>query len=171
MIRVEFPELPGTPYILKISSTHSFKISQPYISFWRNLFSMPPGILKSTTMQSFIFLTFVLLFQGSQGQEKFCPTRDLDNPRCLSNSTQYKCGVFFLDLPGKTNSLGWLGALPDVFKKPKVKADLAVKASLAGASEESFNLSEDQCDGVEKLANSRCFTIVSMSSHLRTLVR
>ena len=106
-------------------------------------------------------LVLLLLFHYSNGQEKFCPTRDRNNPRCLSTSSQYKCGVFFVDLPGRTNQLGWLGALPDVFRKPSVKASLEVKASLAGASPESFDLTDEQCQGVDKLANSRCFTIVS----------
>ena len=150
----------STHFILSKSVNHNHISS--LISISVSWLSMPPTLLRFTMNP---ILVLLLLFHYSNGQEKFCPTRDPNNPRCLSSTSQYKCGVFFVDLPGKTNQLGWLGALPDVFRKPSVKASLEVKASLAGASPESFNLTDEQCEGVDKLANSRCFTIVSANTN------
>ena len=126
---------------------------------------MLPSILEPT--MNFILVLFCCIFAlEAQAQQRFCPGKlDLENPRCLSNANQYKCGVFFLDLPGKEH-LSWLGALPDIFKKKSVRESLEVRATLAGASPDSFELTSDKCTGVSKLANARCFTIVSTLSIL-----
>ena len=49
-------------------------------------------------------------------QQKFCPSATEDRPKCEADVLQYKCGVFFLDLPEREH-LSWIGGLPDIFKK------------------------------------------------------
>ena len=66
-----------------------------------------------------------------------------------------------MDLPGK-NNLSWIGALPDIFRKKAVAQSAEIRATLAGATPESFNLDDGQCTENHKLSNARCFTIVSL---------
>lgn len=106
------------------------------------------------------FITLFFLYQNGQAQ-RFCPGATPLAPRCESSANQYKCGVFFLDLPGK-ESLSWIGALPDIFKKRSVAQSPEIRATLAGAKPESFVLTADQCTENNKLSNARCFTIVSL---------
>ena len=49
-------------------------------------------------------------------QQKFCPSANDERPKCEADLLQYKCGVFFLDLPEREH-LSWIGGLPDIFKK------------------------------------------------------
>lgn len=106
-------------------------------------------------------IVFLTLFWASSGlcQQRFCPSATPERPRCEADLEQYKCGVFFLDLPGK-EQLSWIGALPDIFKKRSVAQSPEIRATLAGAKPESFILTPDQCSDNNKLSNARCFTIV-----------
>ena len=76
----------------------------------------------------YIFLAiFAAIFASGLGQDRrFCPSATPNNPRCQANATQYKCGVFFENLPGK-GALTWLGGLPDVFRK-KVSTGLTISS-------------------------------------------
>ena len=68
-----------------------------------------------------LFITAFIVALISTGtlvdaQRKFCPSATPNKTRCESAENQYKCGVFFLDLPGREH-LSWIGGLPDIFKK------------------------------------------------------
>ena len=56
-------------------------------------------------------------------QQKFCPSATEDRPKCEADLLQYKCGVFFLDLPEREH-LSWIGGLPDIFKKRVIKVHI-----------------------------------------------
>jgi len=92
----------------------------------------------------------------SQEEQPFCPRASEENPRCISHSEQYKCGAFFLNLPGRDN-LTWISALPDVFRKVNLKKNPEIKETLGGATPRSFRISSDDCTPEHKLANARCF--------------
>ena len=62
-----------------------------------------------------LFLIIAGLIPGFSG--KFCPGATPEAPRCEAGPNQYKCGVFFENLPGKEEKLSWIGGLPDIFKK------------------------------------------------------
>jgi len=89
-------------------------------------------------------------------KQQFCPRASEENPRCISKSEQYKCGAFFLNLPGRDN-LTWISALPDVFRKVNLRKNPEIKETLGGATPRSFNISPDDCTEEHKLANARCF--------------
>ena len=59
--------------------------------------------------------------------QKFCPSATEDRTRCEAEKWQYKCGVFFLDLPNR-EKLSWIGALPDIFKKRVSFFSLAIQS-------------------------------------------
>jgi len=77
-------------------------------------------------------------------------------PFFSESSEQYKCGAFFLNLPGRDN-LTWISALPDVFRKVNLKKNPEIKETLGGATPRSFRISSDDCTPEHKLANARCF--------------
>lgn len=91
--------------------------------------------------------------------DKFCPLESLNNFRCLSRSNAYKCGVFFLDLPGR-GPISWIGGLPDILRKPAVKNSPTIRQSLNNVRPRDFALAPQKCQE-GKTANSRCFAIMS----------
>merc|ERR1711874_456292 len=92
----------------------------------------------------------------SQEEQPFCPRASEENPRCISHSEQYKCGAFFLNLPGRDN-ISWLSALPDAFTELDLEENPEIKETLGGLTTRSFDISPDDCSPEHKIANARCF--------------
>ena len=69
-----------------------------------------------TLLNKLVKTTSNYLQSGVLAQQKFCPSATEDRPKCEADLLQYKCGVFFLDLPEREH-LSWIGGLPDIFKK------------------------------------------------------
>lgn len=170
------PVLPGTPSWLILKSQPSTKKlltnDQSNISV-----STLNSCLRDMSYYSIVFCVLTL-WASSGSCQRFCPSATPERPRCEADLEQYKCGVFFLDLPGR-DRLSWIGALPDIFKKrvkwsfllkiqgsekslsfQSVAQSPEIRATLAGAKPESFILTPDQCSDNNKLSNARCFTIV-----------
>ncbi len=72
---------------------------------------------------------------------------------------QFKCGAFFMSLPGQSEELRWLGALPDMLHKPAVRRSRQLMRSMGNLHRKSFRVIPGFCN--EFLANARCFAIVS----------
>ena len=83
-------------------------------------------------------------------------------------SFQYKCGVFYKNLPGRVNpkgqpeSLTWIGALPDVLNKPKIQNSQEIRETFGNLKKQQFGIKKI-CEGdiFETVGNARCYAAVS----------
>lgn len=107
---------------------------------------------------------------------KFCPLeRIVDGTanKCVSNPSQYKCGVFYKNLPGRVNpsgvseSLTWIGALPDVLNKPKIQNSQEIKETFGNLKKKQFRI-KSVCDGDNgpTVGNARCYAAMSKASQI-----
>lgn len=107
---------------------------------------------------------------------KFCPLeRIVDGKanKCESNSKQYKCGVFYKNLPGRVNPNGefepltWIGALPDVLNKPKIQNSQEIKETFGNLKKKQFRI-KSVCEGSNgpTVGNARCYAAMSKASQI-----
>jgi len=116
---------------------------------------------------------------------KFCPLERLVGPennkrpnKCISHRTQYKCGVFYKNLPGRVNpqnepeSLTWIGALPDVLNKPKIQNSQEIRETFGNLRKKQFRI-EDECNVTnpdadpEIVGNARCYAAMAKASEIK----
>lgn len=112
-----------------------------------------------------LFLVVCMVIAMASGT-KFCP-KEKNGDECKSKSQgessngkgSYKCGVF-LERPGASPPIAWLGALPDALNKKSVKKDDIEEILGKGVDKESFG----KCTGdpvTDKIAaNARCYAIM-----------
>jgi len=83
-------------------------------------------------------------------------------------SSQYKCGVFYKNLPGRVDPnnnfepLTFIGALPDVLNKPKIQNSQEIRETFGNLKRKQFRI-QNVCaksDG-EVVGNARCYAAVS----------
>jgi len=81
---------------------------------------------------------------------------------CAAAPKQYKCAVFYKDIPRKDNPsikrLAWIGGLPDALRKVKVQKSAEIRATFGNVKPASFWFKDDdpaKCD--RKAAESRCY--------------
>ena len=90
----------------------------------------------------------------------------------LHFSKQYKCGVFYKNLPGRVNPNGefepltWIGALPDVLNKPKIQNSQEIKETFGNLKKKQFRI-KSVCEGSNgpTVGNARCYAAVSLIHH------
>merc|ERR1712168_1665299 len=129
--------------------------------------------MRTTIAVLVALMVAVAVNQVSAAESNLCTARKADFPRnrpirfpknCLSVQGQYKCGVFYKDLPRltdktKTKPLSWIGGLPDALRKEAVKSNPAVRETFGNLKPSNFiykkNETENFCS--ETLANSRCY--------------
>jgi len=108
---------------------------------------------------------------------KFCPLERIvnDEPnKCISNRFQYKCGVFYKNLPGRVDpngqpeSLTWIGALPDVLNKPKIQNSQEIRETFGNLKRQQFSIKK-VCEGdaSETVGNARCYAAMSKASQIK----
>jgi len=107
---------------------------------------------------------------------KFCPLERLSNGspnKCISHSSQYKCGVFYKNLPGRVDPNGnsepltWIGALPDVLNKPKIQNSDEIRETFGNLKKKQFRIKSvcDEHNG-EIVGNARCYAAMSKASKI-----
>jgi len=124
----------------------------------------------------FFFLLVAVAVNGQDNKDKIsnlCKTRKSNLPigrpirdpkNCRSSLGQYKCAVFYKDLPRKRDRnskkpLSWIGGLPDALRKEAVKNNPDVRATFGNLEPRNFwyKKSEEQTYCTDLLANSRCY--------------
>ena len=87
---------------------------------------------------------------------------------------QYKCGVFYKNLPGRVDPNGnfepltFIGSLPDVLNKPKIQNSAEIRETFGDLKKKQFRIPKD-CEAGKgpTVGNARCYAAVSF---LLTLV-
>lgn len=83
-------------------------------------------------------------------------------------SNQYKCGVFYKNLPGRVDPIGnfepltFIGALPDVLNKPKIQNSQEIRETFGNLKRKQFSIKK-VCKGSDGpvVGNARCYAAVS----------
>jgi len=96
-------------------------------------------------------------------KSNLCKNTTVNNHlNCAAAPNQYKCAVFYKDVPRKDNPsqtrLGWIGGLPDALRKVKVQKSAEIRATFGNVKPGSFWFKDDdpaKCD--RKAAESRCY--------------
>jgi len=113
---------------------------------------------------------------------KFCPLERLVDGidcekcipnKCISNKFQYKCGVFYKNLPGRVNPDGsfepltFIGALPDVLNKPKIQNSAEIRETFGDLKRKQFSI-PSVCKGSNgpTVGNARCYAAMSKASKI-----
>jgi len=107
---------------------------------------------------------------------KFCPLeRVVDGApnKCISNPSQYKCGVFYKNLPdrvdpnGNFEPLTFIGALPDVLNKPKIQNSAEIRETFGDLKKKQFRI-PSVCNGGNgpTVGNARCYAAMSKASKI-----
>ena len=85
----------------------------------------------------------------------------------IASSGQYKCAVFYENLPKRTDSsqtrkLSWIGGLPDALRKTKVQKSAEIRATFGNLKPSSFWFDTEDTNGYckEDAASSRCYVAV-----------
>jgi len=113
----------------------------------------------------------VVIIPATQGQSNLCKTTTiLDHNKCAAAQGQYKCAVFYKDVPRKNDPskkrLAWIGGLPDALRKVKVQKSPEIRATFGNVKPQSFWFSKEnekdlvECTDVAKTretASSRCY--------------
>lgn len=114
---------------------------------------------------------------------KFCPLeRIVDGApnKCISSPKQYKCGVFYKNLPGRVDPNGnfepltFIGSLPDALNKKKIQNSAEIRETFGDLKKKNF-LIPDACEesrvfGNGKgntVANSRCYIAMIKASKIK----
>jgi len=104
---------------------------------------------------------------------KFCPfERIVDGKRnkCVSHKFQYKCGVFYKNLPdrmnpdGKFEPLTFIGSFPDVLNKPKIQNSQEFRTYFGDLKRKQFRIKsicKETSDIANKVADERCYAAMS----------
>lgn len=128
-------------------------------------------------------------------KRKFCPLERIPNDpnaqllkgipnQCRAHPNQYKCGVFFKNLPGLRDaddtpitgeSLSWIGAVPDILRKEKIASSAEIRASFGNFKRKDFNI-KSKCDWSREnpandtaytTANARCYLAMKKASKIK----
>ena len=67
----------------------------------------------------------------------------------ITSSGQYKCAVFYENLPKRTDSsqtrkLSWIGGLPDALRKTKVQKSAEIRATFGNLKPSNFIYKKDE---------------------------
>lgn len=115
--------------------------------------------------------------ENANCDRKFCPLERIvdDKPnKCISHDKQYKCGVFYKDLPGRVDPKGnfepltFIGALPDVLNKPKIQNSQEIRETFGNLKRKQFRIPK-VCGGTDgpKVGNARCYAAMSKASQIK----
>merc|ERR1719320_1266050 len=97
----------------------------------------------------------VVVIPSSNGLENnLCKNTKVNNHLdCAAAPKQYKCAVFYKDIPRKDNPsikrLAWIGGLPDALRKVKVQKSAEIRATFGNVKPASFWFKDDdpaKCD-------------------------
>jgi len=106
----------------------------------------------------------VVVIPSSNGLENnLCKNTTVNNHlKCAAAPGQYKCAVFYKDIPRKDNPsqnrLGWIGGLPDALRKKKVQESAEIRATFGNVAPESFWFKKDDPAKCKvEAASSRCY--------------
>jgi len=108
---------------------------------------------------------------------KFCPLeRIVDGApnKCISSPKQYKCGVFYKNLPGRVDPNGnfepltFIGSLPDVLNKPKIQNSAEIRETFGDLKKKQFRIPKD-CEAGKgpTVGNARCYAAMSKASKIK----
>jgi len=115
--------------------------------------------------------------ENADCDRKFCPLeRIVDGVpnKCISHGFQYKCGVFYKNLPGRVDPEGnpedltWIGALPDVLNKPKIQNSDEIRETFGNLKKKQFRIKK-VCEGDNgpTVGNARCYAAMSKTSKMK----
>jgi len=110
---------------------------------------------------------------------KFCPLERIVNGKpnkCTAAKFQYKCGVFYKNLPGRVDpqgnfeSLTFIGALPDALNKAKIQNSAEIRETFGDLKKKQFiikGVCESGPTNSSRLANARCYTAMLKASNIK----
>jgi len=108
---------------------------------------------------------------------KFCPLERLVNGKpnkCTAARFQYKCGVFYKNLPGRVDPQGnfepltFIGSLPDALNKPKIQNSPEIRETFGDLKKKQFIIPEVcKAGNGNTVANARCYAAMSKASKIK----
>jgi len=110
-----------------------------------------------------ILVVIIPLTEAQRGENNLCKnTTVLNHLKCAAAQGQYKCGVFYKDVPRKDNPsktrLAWIGGLPDAMRKVKVQKSAKIRATFGNLEPGSFWFKDDDTAAcLRETASSRCY--------------
>jgi len=116
--------------------------------------------------------------ENNECDRKFCPLERIGEDgkpnRCRANNRQYKCGVFYKNLPGRVDpngnfeSLTFIGSLPDALNKKKIQNSPEIRETFGDLKKKSFLIKERCENGTgNSVANSRCYIAMIKASKIK----
>jgi len=102
--------------------------------------------------------------EAQRGNSNLCKNTTVRNHKaCSAIAGQYKCAVFYTNLPrrtdpSKTRQLAWIGGLPDALRKKKVQESEEIRATFGNLKAEGFWFNKEDPNFCDKgTSESRCY--------------